>query len=104
MRRLFITTLYALFFLTARSQNNGTDSLLRLLAATKQDTNKVHVLLALSTEYKDSRPDTALLYAQQALRLSQKINFKSGEAQSLSSLALSYLYVNNRPKALEMKD
>lgn len=101
MRRLFLAFLSALFFLAAHSQNNGKDSLLHLLSLAKEDTNKVYVLVGLSKEYTDAKPDTAMLYARQALRLSRELTFKKGEALALSSLALSYLYATNRPKALE---
>jgi tetratricopeptide (TPR) repeat protein len=101
MRRWFLAFLSAFFLLTARSQSNGKDSLQPLSIAGKEDSNKVKQFLELSKDYKHSRPDSALQYARQALRLSRKLSFKRGEAMSLSSLALGYLYANNRPKALE---
>src|SRR5687767_9871348 len=101
MRRLFLILLGTFSLLIGRSQNNKPDSLLHSLSSAKEDTNKVHALLQLSNEYKDFKPDSALLYARQALKLSRKLKFKSGEAKSLSGLALSYLYANNRNKALE---
>jgi tetratricopeptide (TPR) repeat protein len=101
MRRWFLLFLSALLLLTARSQTNGKDSVQHLSLSAKEDSNKVKRLLELSNDNKHSRPDSALLFARQALRLSRKLSFKRGEAMSLSSLALGYLYANNRPKALE---
>ena len=101
MRRWVLTFLSAFFLLAARSQNKGPDSLNRLLASAKEDTNKVQVLLRLSEHYEQSRPDTALMYARQALKLTRALSFRSGEAKGLSTLAQGYLYINNRPKALE---
>lgn len=101
MRRWGLTFLSVFFLLAARSQTNGPDSLHRLLASAKEDTNKVQLLLRLSEHYEQSRPDTALMYARQALKLTRALSYRKGEAMGLSTLAQGYLFINNRPKALE---
>jgi tetratricopeptide (TPR) repeat protein len=101
MRRWGLIFLSAFFLLTARSQIHRTDSLLHVLATAKGDTNKVHLLLTLSEEYQHSHPDSALLYARQALKLTRALSYRKGEAKGLNILALGYLFANNRPKAFE---
>ena len=49
------------------------DSVKKVLPTQKADTNKVNTLLSLSGAYRFSYPDTALVYAQQALSLAEKL-------------------------------
>ncbi len=66
------------------------DSLLNLLPASINDTNKVILLNDLSFNYKSIHPDTGLLYGQQAIDLSVKLGFKKGEADALLAMAANY--------------
>ncbi|MBA3704440.1 MAG: tetratricopeptide repeat protein [Bacteroidetes bacterium] len=60
------------------AQQSKTDSLQRVLVIAKEDTSKVNVLNALGKEFKNSNPDTAIYFVKEALKLSEKINFKIG--------------------------
>ncbi len=66
-------------FIRINAQQNYADSLKQELANAKEDTNKVQLLVDLSSIYGWSYPDSGILYPQQALQLAQKLNFARGE-------------------------
>jgi len=75
----------------ANGQNKTVDSLKRVLQSQKEDTNKVNTLNAISTVLTDSvKYNEALKYANEALGLSEKINFKSGQAKTYKIIASIY--------------
>src|SRR3989304_6480075 len=63
---------------TAYCQLSKVDSLLTVLKTAKEDTNKVNTLNDLFNEYIYSEPQQALEYAQQALKIAEKIDWKKG--------------------------
>src|SRR5436305_11834378 len=101
MKGFYLFCLSALYILTAHSQNRVKDSLFKQLNSSRNDSNKVNILSELSQQYIRSKPDTSLLLSRQALDLSQQLNYKSGEAKALNSMALAMLYVNDRSNALQ---
>jgi two-component system, NtrC family, sensor kinase len=97
---LFCTLLVA----TAHSQSMGllqTDSLKQALSAAKDDTTRVLVMANLGEGYRGSKPDSALIYAQQAFQLAQQIKFSRGEVLSLLAISVVYRELGNLPKALD---
>src|ERR1051326_8230016 len=66
------------------------DSLEKILAASKDDTNKVILLNTLAPEYKIKDPDKAIKTAEQALALAQKLDYPSGEAWAYVQLGNGY--------------
>ena len=95
------TICFILLFQFLFSQNSKIDSLHALLKTDKEDTNKVNHLNKLFGDYIYSSPDTALNYAQQALKLSEKINWKKGIANSFGNLGVCYRLKADYPKALD---
>ena len=83
---LFVIILTSLKSFAQFSQNKTIDSLKLALATAKEDTNKVWILDALSSSYTFSSADTAVIYAQQELRLSQQLNFREGMASGMAEL------------------
>ncbi len=82
------------------------DSLLRVLARSKADTNRVKVLLRLG-EYQVYKPgefkadlDSARTYAGQARALSRKLGHYPGEAQSLNLLGTVSRESRDFPRAI----
>src|SRR5881397_2305504 len=55
------------------------DSLTRELSTAKEDTSKVKLLGELAKSFYLFKPDTAIMLAQQAYTLSQKITYPQGE-------------------------
>ncbi len=67
------------------------DSLLKVLANAKQDTNKVNILTNLSFTYGNIDPDKGIGYGLQALKLADELNFDKGLANANNSLHQNYL-------------
>ena len=78
--RNFILTLISLSIYTAllQAQQLNKDSLLRLLPLSKNDTQKVYLLLSISDQYETSEPEKAKYYTRLAGELSRKLNFQTG--------------------------
>src|SRR5258705_2625865 len=77
------------------------DSLKHELTLAKEDTNKVRLLVSLTTLYYGPSVDTAIAYAQQALDLAKKINFERGILYGEGILNLSLVTAGNYPLALD---
>ena len=99
MQKIFLLWFLFLFSLT-KTAGQYTDSLKQQLVFAKEDTNHVNILNNLGRFYMFSYPDTAASYAMISLQLSQKINYKLGEARSLGILCLSSTYLGNYTSAL----
>ncbi len=70
---LTITFLCYTYFSFAQDVKKN-DSLLKVLAAAKNDTEKINALSGISYNYLNSNPDSSAWYAQQALTLAKKTN------------------------------
>src|SRR5215471_2243175 len=84
----FLTFPLCLLFTETNAQSNYIDSLQQLIVSGKDDTLKVQRLIDIGFHYlyANSKPDSGLAYAGQALILSQKINYPIGEAASYDIL------------------
>ncbi len=60
------------------------DSLMHVLKAAKEDSDKVLLLYSIGEPYENSEPEVAKAYYRQALQLSQKIGWKTGEIKFAS--------------------
>jgi len=69
-----------------------TDSLLRLLAAAKADTNKVNLFFIVAEEFENSAPEKARYYIGEGNKLSNHLQYKKGILKSyrMFSYVLSY--------------
>jgi signal transduction histidine kinase len=101
-RNIVLSSIFVLSF-TAYGQNLGNiDSSKKVLLRQKNDTNKVKSLYNLSFSYvAGSYADTALVYAQQALDLAEKLNDEPGIFWSEITLCESLAILGNHPLALE---
>ena len=52
------------------------------------DTLRVKALIEISKQLQTSRPDSALIYGQQGLELSRKLNYKKGEADCMNRVGV----------------
>lgn len=86
-----------------QAQNMAKDSLKFLLQNEKTDTGRVLRLADLSFEYLESKPDTTMILALEALSLARQIGFVKGETVSLNRVGNAYsAFGNNYPKAMEV--
>lgn len=84
------------------AQNSTADSLIRVISTLQNDTNKVKALCGLCSYYTNNgEPGKAHKYAEEALRLSEKISYNKGILVSLSKNGDAYLAQGYYPKSLE---
>jgi len=79
-----------------------TDSLKHQLSIATKDTTQVLILSELCEAYRSSKPDSALLYGQQALIRARQINFSRGEVYALLGISVVQRELGNLPAALAM--
>jgi two-component system NtrC family sensor kinase len=103
MKTILLTCLLTLSSIIGFTQDKRLDSLKHELAISRPDTNKVLILVLLTTGYKYSIPDSAFFYGQQALELARQIKFPKGEVQALFYLSVTYRVLGNSSKALELE-
>ncbi len=77
---------FSLSSLLSLAQTSTIDSLQSQLRKSAQDTARVYFLCELSHKFLTYRPPLSLRYADEALQLSRKMNFKRGEMLALNRL------------------
>ncbi|HNG63714.1 MAG TPA: tetratricopeptide repeat protein, partial [Ferruginibacter sp.] len=83
------------------AQKQKADSLMNLLNAEKQDTNRVKLMWRLASVMSVYSPDTALVYAQKSLNLATEIKYSDGQSKAMGVLASSFRKLGNYSRALE---
>ena len=101
MKYFFGSILLLFIFQSSFSQNIEIDSLRNALKHKQNDTERIVTMYKLSLAFQDSKPDSALLLAEQSYFMAKKITFIKGESWSLSQMAYALNSLGNFPKALE---
>lgn len=101
MKKIILALLLCFCTFITKAQITVVDSLKKLLQNEKQDTSRVLLFEELSFAYLTSKPDAALLLAEEGLALSEKTGFKKGEAISLNRIGTVLNSTGNYPHALE---
>jgi len=83
------------------SGNKKQDSLRIKYARVAIDSTRADILVELADSYHQDKPDSELYIAQQALALSRKIKYYSGEMSALKLMAEGYEFLGNYPLALQ---
>lgn len=84
------------------AQVHNIDSLRRILDQhRKEDSSRVNSLIDLSKEYVQRRISEVKLLAEEALEISQKINYHRGEAEANRLLGITYLIEKPNAQALQ---
>ncbi|MBX2905340.1 MAG: tetratricopeptide repeat protein [Taibaiella sp.] len=92
-KSIFITVLVLLHCIPLQAQNKAQhriDSLESVLPHSKEDTNKVAVLLSLAFEYGNVNPETGIRYGREGLALATKLGNKRGIARAHNNLGSCY--------------
>ncbi|HCI57697.1 MAG TPA: hypothetical protein DFH96_02865 [Bacteroidetes bacterium] len=101
MRLLSFVLCFMFLSVSVWAQQEELDSLQQLLHKQADDTSKVNTLNELSyVYYQTAVYDSELYYAQQALNLSQKLNWKRGMAVSLKNIGSACDDMGNNSDAL----
>jgi tetratricopeptide (TPR) repeat protein len=102
MKKIIFLLLIILSINYSNAQTGNRDSIIQLLQNDKEDTNRVIDLANLSYEYLESKPDTTLILALEALALANRIGFEKGKAISLNRIGNAYGSVGNYAKEMEV--
>lgn len=89
------------FTLSDSQANPFLDSLISTLSNANNDTVKINILNEISWNYSEYNFIKALEYANSALRLSNNINWKFGEAAAHNNLGEAYKYKGEIGKAID---
>jgi adenylate cyclase len=100
-KRFFLFTVSVFITMYGTAQSNVADSLRKVLAVSKNDTNKVTLLLALSKNSLNQVPETALMYANDAHNLAAELKFTRGKALALKSIGMVYYNQSKYPETLD---
>jgi tetratricopeptide (TPR) repeat protein len=100
--RYFGSILLCVCAFSAFAQSDEKDSLFKQLARTKEDTTRIMLLIKIGHDYVDNNLDSGYAYANQALRLSQKIGYRRGESLSFSTMGAIESFLGNYPEALKL--
>ena len=76
------------------------DSLWSVFQKSKPDTNRVHLYIQLGQQYETNNPDSALLLYEQALKLSQQLNYTRGIISYYTNATYVYNILGNYDTAL----
>lgn len=101
MKQNLLLVPFLLFSIVVNSQNQKIDSLNLALKKVKNDIDKVQVLNAISDEYKTSNPKMMIQFANKALELSKRINFKSAEGTAYLNLGNANIISGNYAAAMQ---
>lgn len=94
-RKLIFTWGFIVLFLSGFSQVNPGTSSQNVLKAAPDDTVKVQAFIELSANVLKTDANEALVYAQSALSLAEKLNFKRGQAYALKSIGMAWYFQGN---------
>ncbi|MFC2104262.1 tetratricopeptide repeat protein [Bacteroidota bacterium] len=83
------------------AQSHTSDSLVIELEKVKHDTNKVNILIELAEIFRYSKPDSALIFAETALSISQEIDYDIGKIKSYQNIGVYHLFKSNYPLSME---
>lgn len=75
----------------AQSGNSTLDSMIQRLNTMKSDTNKVKTLFEIVKIYRKLQPDSALVYSQMELSLSNQLNYYWGIGKANNQIALIHM-------------
>ncbi len=101
MKQIVPLIILLVFGYHAQAQNMYIDSLRLAYANAKADTSRADILWEMANDFVESQPDSSLLIAEQALLLSRKNNYLTGELRSLKQIAEAYQAMGNYPLALQ---
>jgi hypothetical protein len=97
--KLFLLNLFIIYSYITVAQNNYVDSLKKVLLTHKEDTNRVNTLRKLDLYFLDKKDSLNVInFANEALSLSKKLNYKKGIGNAYRDIGSFYLNgVNNYP-------
>jgi signal transduction histidine kinase len=101
MKFLYYLILWVLISSSYATKASSVDSLLQIIKTEKKDTNTVNRLIEITNILRSNYPDSAHIYAEKALHLSEKLGFSKGTNSAIYQLAVIEYFKGNYEKALK---
>jgi two-component system NtrC family sensor kinase len=101
MKKIAFTLALLALFINANAQRKVIDSLRAALSKTTVDTTRMNILKNLGNAYFISRPDSSIIFGQQAYELAVKYNDVLNQAKILNSVANAYATIGDYVKSLQ---
>src|SRR5688572_14200826 len=102
MKNILVCFLFIILSIVEAFSQTQIDSLRNLLKNDKEDSGKVDHLLALSEIYSYQNSDSAILFAEQAKKIAEKIKDKGRMVDALSEMGWNTYVKADYPKALDI--
>ncbi len=96
---ILLLTLLLSGYTPLQAQSNP-DSLKKVIATSKDDTNKVNTIFSLVRAIEDRHPEEALQYATEGERIARKIGWHKGIAEMLVRKGFAYRVLGDSNKAI----
>jgi tetratricopeptide (TPR) repeat protein len=102
MRKIFYIFLLVVASIAKLSYAQNTDSLWKVYNNTTQpDTNRLKAIDDIAWSYNSNNPDTAIVLANEELKLAQATKQRKYEAKALNTIGVCYENQGNYPEALK---
>lgn len=101
MKKIAFTLALITLFINANAQRKVIDSLRAALSKTTTDTVRMNILRDLGRAYFISRPDSCIIFGQQAYELAVKYNDLLNQAKILNNVANAYATIGDYVKSLQ---
>ncbi len=98
----FLTVIQSAGYAQDVNADAGAKSILHKLDTTRQDTNRVLLMVDLANHYTNISPDSAFFYGYKALAFARQINFPKGEVGALRYITWTHLGIGNYSEALQI--
>ena len=103
MRSIFFLILIGIINIKVCCQPQGTDSLIQQLEKPSEDTNRVNLLLNITSKLFFYKPDISLEYSTKALTLSRNLGYTKGMLSALRLAGEASRLVGDYPGALKFQ-
>ena len=101
-RNIFLFILFFAFYQLCDAQNTVIDSLKQVLYMSNEDTLKVNTLISICQNEYRLAPDSAILHGNEALNLSEKLNYSKGMANAYKYIGMGNYFLGNYPETIEL--
>ena len=103
MRSIFFLIFISVISIKLCCQPLGTDSLIQQLEKPSEDTNRVNLLLNITSKLFFYKPDISLEYSTKALTLSRNLGYTKGMLSALTLAGEASRLVGDYPGALKFQ-
>ena len=101
MNKFLLAIYFVCSCLVCHAQKQEVDSLLKILDTETADSNRMKVYRRIGNYYVDNNPAKAIVYFENAIKFSEKLNDKLAWANNYYSIAYCYRATGNYDKSVE---